>query len=288
MKLNKRIITNLVILVAIVFLITIRINTKDEMIKFISDAINSVLIGILLQKIIDYINEYNIKLFIQRMLYYNKNIRVSFAYLYRIKIDGVYFLVKGSKIKKFQPVGGVYQYFDSAKSSIDGLFESTDKMKENTEHNQNDIRGYVKGKNLKKFISWFESRKNREVNCNREFIEELISTNILDEKTFAHLNYRYIGSHHKGIFKTDRQGYEYEYLIADIYELIPTDEQKEIFKELKKEFDKEINVDTLPYCFASKSEIKAKRLNKTDNLNHTDNIANHSYKILEEVENELQ
>ena len=287
MNFSKKNVANIIVVLIIIVSFIIRINNNNENVKYICDAICLGLFGILIEKFINYIYEYNFKLLVQSIIYRNKMIRVSFAYLFRIKIDGVYFLVKGSKIRKFQPVGGVYQYFDSGKAELDYIFESSEKMKENSQDNQNDIRGYVRGKNLKKFIKWFESRKNREVTCDREFIEELVLTGIVERKFFEYLKYRYIGSHHKGIFKTERPGYEYEYLIADIYEFIPTDDQVEQFRNLKKIFDNERKIDTLDYAFATKEEIKSRRFNKTDSDNYTENITNHSFKILEEVEYEL-
>lgn len=285
---NNKFTINITLIILVIILVIIRIKYDEETVKFFADACSLGLFGILLQRVLDYIYECNPKLFFQSIIYWNKPIRVSFAYLFRIKIDGLYFLVKGNKVQKFQPVGGVYQYYESAKSDIDGIFISSDKMKEHSSDNQNDIRGYVKGKNLIKFISWFESRKNREINCNREFIEELIATSILDVETFKHLEYRFIGTYHDGIFKTDRKGYEHEYVIAEIYELILNNKQKIKFQKLKNIFDKETEIDKLSYTFATKNEIESKRLNKTNYSNHTDNITNHSFKILEEVEDELQ
>lgn len=41
-------------------------------------------------------------------------IRISFAYLFRIMIDGKYFLIKNARgTGKFQPVGGVYKMYDA-------------------------------------------------------------------------------------------------------------------------------------------------------------------------------
>lgn len=41
-------------------------------------------------------------------------IRISFAYLYRIKVGDKYMLVQNSRnTKKYQPVGGVYKLLDS-------------------------------------------------------------------------------------------------------------------------------------------------------------------------------
>lgn len=42
-----------------------------------------------------------------------KQIRFSCAYLFRIKVDGRYFLVRDEQRRNhFQPVGGVYKYLD--------------------------------------------------------------------------------------------------------------------------------------------------------------------------------
>ena len=54
-------------------------------------------------------NYKRIWLFIQSVIHYNKDIRFSISYLYRIKIDDKYLLIKGSKIEQLQPVGGVYK-----------------------------------------------------------------------------------------------------------------------------------------------------------------------------------
>ena len=46
-------------------------------------------------------------------------IRISFAYLFRIKVGDKYFLVKnGRGTQKFQPVGGAYKYQDSERKVL--------------------------------------------------------------------------------------------------------------------------------------------------------------------------
>ena len=48
-----------------------------------------------------------------KMINKNTKIRISFSYLFRIKIQGKYFLVKNARgTGKYQPVGGVYKYKD--------------------------------------------------------------------------------------------------------------------------------------------------------------------------------
>lgn len=269
---NKIWVDVLFVLVGIVCLIVGILNQYELL-----SSIGFTIMGIFIDKFYFYLKEYNIKLFFQRIIYRNKNIRVSFAYLFRIKVDGKYFLIKGEKIKKFQPVGGVYQFYDSIDGNIKKIFSSDDEMKEGVLINQNDIRGYVKGKNLKKFINWFDSFKDREISCEREFREEL--KDIIDLEKFDTIKYRYLGSHRIGIFKSIN--YSYEYLIHDIYEVNLTDVQKKEFLKLENNSNS-----GKKYCFAGNEEI-IKCYVKKDN-DFTDNIANHTYKILEEKEYELQ
>jgi hypothetical protein len=39
-------------------------------------------------------------------------IRISFAYLYRIKVDDRYFLILNNRSEKYQPVGGAYKFYE--------------------------------------------------------------------------------------------------------------------------------------------------------------------------------
>lgn len=45
-------------------------------------------------------------------------IRISFAYLFRIKVDGKYFLVQNSRTKKYQPVGGAYKFTEQEEAYL--------------------------------------------------------------------------------------------------------------------------------------------------------------------------
>ena len=50
-------------------------------------------------------------------------VRISFAYLFRIKIEDKYFLIKNERnTNKFQPVGGVYKLKESEKIALKNLF----------------------------------------------------------------------------------------------------------------------------------------------------------------------
>ena len=116
-------------------------------------------------------------LWVQSVVHYNKDIRFSISYLYKIKIDDKYLLIRGNKIEQFQPVGGVYKVYNSFSSierELNIVFDNKRGFYE-----KNDLRFLTKGKNVSEVLKWFDSRKNREVSAYREFYEELISPKIL-------------------------------------------------------------------------------------------------------------
>lgn len=80
-------------------------------------------------------------------------------------------MIKGGRIDQYQPIGGVYKYFSSFKYMKEKL-KITDEQ-EPSFYEDNDLRIRTKGKYIIKFINWFDTRKNREVAVNREFIEEI-------------------------------------------------------------------------------------------------------------------
>ena len=59
-------------------------------------------------------NRRRIKIWSQSLIRWNKDIRLSCAYLFQIKqTNGRYLLIKGRRIDQYQPIGGVYKYHDS-------------------------------------------------------------------------------------------------------------------------------------------------------------------------------
>lgn len=85
-------------------------------------------------------------------------------------------MVRGNRIKRqYQPVGGVYKYYDEARPALERLeFKPNIKMGNTDE--TDDLRIWIKGKYLLKFMDWFMSMENREYDPCREFKEELIDT----------------------------------------------------------------------------------------------------------------
>ena len=207
-------------------------------------------------------------------------IRISFAYLFRIKIDGKYLLVlNGRGTGKYQPVGGAYKTTEKEKIFLkEKFFLAEDEKIPVDISSKNDYRMFVPANRLKAFVRRFDKTKDREFvdNLKREFCEELIDTGILD---FEKISYRYCGRHFTPI-EFSRHFQCYELLLADVVELIPTKEQEEKLRKLMTNTDKK-------YCFASADEIKhCGIVQGTDKLKEI--IGDHSLKILEETEKDLK
>jgi hypothetical protein len=164
-------------------------------------------------------------LFLSKIRYRNKLIRFSISYLYKIKVDDKYLLVKGKRIQnQFQPVGGVYKRHSESKAELNAMGVLDDNSMPIDGESRGDLRIRLPGKKAVALIKWFNAEKGREVSPFREFCEELILTDILDKTKFHYIDYSFVGRIEKGIrFSNHFQCYEY--LIADIVELRPTGEQ---------------------------------------------------------------
>lgn len=170
--------------------------------------------------------------------YRKQKIRFSISYLFRIKVPSTnsYLLVMNRKIpNQLQPVGGAYKRYGD-----DSLFESWGYQPDKKSNglgtdsiSENDLRFFVSGKNVIKVIKWFESGKERECSGNREFTEELIDTKILDKTTFEKIFYKHLSRHSSHLRWSDYHKC-YEVLIYDIFELLPTNQQKEALVELAR------------------------------------------------------
>lgn len=235
----------------------------------------SAILGHLLTKFFEFLEDLDILFLIQVLLNSKENIRVSFAYLFRIQVDGTYFLIRGNKKKKFQPVGGVFQKYEGSKAILRDIFQEDDEMKTG---NEKDLRGRVYGRDLKKFINWFKSRQDREITCNREFNEELIKTGILDKRIFEEITYSYVGTHKTKIFTTENYGKEF--LLAEIYDLELDDEKKKEFLKLKEKYDSSKDNSKLQYAFVTEKEIRQRYTNKRKKGDFDLDINNHTFKIL--------
>ena len=192
----------------------------------IAGAIVSMLVGVIVTGIFGNLKQ--IKTAIYALVYSNTDFRVSIAYLFRIKIDNTYLLIKGNKIEQLQPVGGVYKFYDSFKNTFDSL--ELRSVHESAFYEKNDLRIYVRGKFLNKFLKWFETSKNRECTVDREFREELIETNYIDHSIMKDVKFEFLrrvneGVHYSPHFKCK------EILIFDIYDVILNEESENKIKQ---------------------------------------------------------
>lgn len=168
-----------------------------------------------------------------RILYRNQDIRISIAYLYRIQVDDLYLLVKSRTRNYYQPVGGCYKTLPGSEKVFEKLGVKPDRKFE-TEKGiaKNDLRVYVKGKNVIEFLEWFDSKEDREISPWREFCEELIAEDILPWKQFRFIDYKFKGQVKSPIIELDSGGKGI--FLFDIYDLVINDEQRPILQQLKE------------------------------------------------------
>ena len=202
----------------------------------IVSTLSSSLLGAVISVVFEEMNFYNqgINLWIQQIKYRDKDIRLSFSYLYRIQVNGKYLLIKGNRLKsQIQPIGGVYKYYKEARPFLEGIKFRPD-IKMNNFDETNDLRINIKGKYLLRFMNWFLSMKDREYDPYREFKEELIDTGLLPENDFKQLIYRKIFVHNKGLTFSNYNNC-IEFIYADIFDLDLTDKQiAAIIKSVKE------------------------------------------------------
>lgn len=168
-----------------------------------------------------------------RIFYHSQDIRLSIAYLYRIKVDNEYLLVKSRTRQYYQPIGGCYKTLPGSKKVFEDLDVKPDRIVE-TEKGiaKNDLRVRVKGKNVIEFLKWFDSKKDREISPWREFCEELISENILPWEQFRFIDYEFKKKIQSPIINLEIGGKGI--FVFEIYDLLINDEQLPFLKKLKE------------------------------------------------------
>lgn len=202
---------------------------KDSSYSDLAINILAAAVVVFIEKVIDNFNKIWLWI-VTHSFYYNKKIRMSISYLFRIKVEGKYLLVKGKRIQnQYQPVGGVFKRYKESFYALENLKVTDDSNIPIDDKSMDDLRVKLPAQNVIAFLNWYDSQLGREVSPQREFSEELISPGILTHKTFPYLNYLHIRRHRTRIrysshFKC------YEILIAEIFELKPNEEQ---IKELK-------------------------------------------------------
>lgn len=206
-------------------------------------------------------------------------IRISFAYLYRIKIGNKYLLVKNERgTGKYQPVGGVYKLLGNEKLELRNRYQVKDDNKIPLDRSsRDDYRLRLENRYLRKFVKRFDCKAEREqiYNLSREFREELIEKGII---SWSKITYRFCGRHMTELHFGDHFQC-YELLLADVVELVPTPEQEADLERLVKQ-QSDI------YRFATADEITSLGVD-TDSGDLRENIADHTLKIIQENEGQL-
>ncbi len=202
----------------------------------------------------------------------NTMIRISFAYLYRIKVDNKFFLVKSKKTKLYQPVGGAYKCNEEEREYLTNNFFVEDDVKGTpSDSRKNDYRMCVPNKYLRKFVKRFNTTNGREQynSLTREFKEELFDTGILSQDDFEFLEYTFVGRNMSDVHYSEVCGH-YELLIADILDVKLSEKQVQIFRNLNGNDD---------WCLLANNDLILKHGIDVDNP-YKETIANHSQKIL--------
>lgn len=206
-------------------------------------------------------------------------IRISFAYLYRIKIGNKYLLVKNERgTGKYQPVGGVYKLLGNEKLELRNRYQVKDDNKIPLDRSsRDDYRLRLENRYLRKFVKRFDRKAEREqiYNLSREFKEELIEKGTI---SWSQITYRFCGRHMTELHFGDHFQC-YELLLADVVELVPTPEQEADLERLVKQ-QSDI------YRFATADEITSLGVD-TASGDLRENIADHTLKIIQENEGQL-
>jgi hypothetical protein len=164
--------------------------------------------------------------------YANQSVRLSVSYLFRIKVDNSYLLIRGRRWPQFQPVGGVYKYIEGAKGFLSDIGTRPDDLVRADDVSLNDLRIRIPGHKILAFVRWFESGRSRETAAWREFYEELIKPGLLSLEDFPFVVTDFIRRDIRRMrFSTHARSREL--LIADIYEVMPTQEQLAALRNLK-------------------------------------------------------
>ena len=206
-------------------------------------------------------------------------IRISFAYLFRIKVGNKYLLVRNNRgTGKYQPVGGVYQFKRGEKNELKKLYNVMDDNKIPIDKSsRDDYRLRMENKHLREFVKRFDGKARRERidNLGREFREELVETGIVN---WARIKYRVCGRYMTEL-RFSEHFQLYELLLADVVELLPTAEQEDDLRKL-------IQCQSEAYYFATEEEIKSLGLDAaTGKLKEF--IGDHTQQILQENEGKL-
>ena len=152
LKLKK--IIRLVLLVGIVAFAATIASRFNSIMSQMCAMVLSAICGCLIAPIGEFIDTkgQGIKVWYQSQVKYrNKDVYLSFAYLYKIEIDGKFLFIRGNRLKdRYQPIGGVYKYYEEAKDFLRSI-QALPSVKMQNEEDSDDLRLTIKGKHYLAF-----------------------------------------------------------------------------------------------------------------------------------------
>jgi len=216
--------TKTALLIGCVFVIAF---LKDPVVNVLAQIFAGVFGTMVFQAVVD--NRHYLK-FLPRLaaiMVQGGKLRISFAALIRIKLGSTYLLVKSDRTGKWQPVGGVYRFFDKGKISdlklkSDIGFSNVDpdefRLTLSSEHIFNSL----------KLVDWFESRLGREISPHREYQEELVDTGILTDLRLKSPALEF--THRERFLSYSKHFRVWELKIFEIFELKLSTEQEALLR----------------------------------------------------------
>lgn len=202
-------------------------------------------------------------------------IRCSMSGLVRVRCGSKYLLVNSERRPgMFQPIGGVFKWRKSAEPFLTEIGAEPDNNIVVDHDSIHDLRVNVPKKNLKKFLSWYMSRRGRETSPEREFREETLTEGLLPVSEFAHIHLEFFRTRVEGLRISPAFGC-WELLVADIFDLESTEQQE---KALLHHQQTQPQGNSLIWA----SEDQIRRRGWTPNVGRQDmNISDHSLWLLE-------
>lgn len=160
------------------------------------------------------------------LIYHNKELRVSMAAILKISREGYYILIRNiHRPEVFGPFGGVYKFYESSSVELNQCnFRPQTPNDKLPGIMKNDLRGFIPCKDFAKFMRWFNSGKDRELDClTRELKEELRQIGLKEVSEKVEIpKFRLIRTVQEG--PNVVPGYSYlQFRLINVYEFISDD-----------------------------------------------------------------
>lgn len=163
-------------------------------------------------------------------IYRWRQLRLSMAAIIRIEDNGRYLLVRNQhRPESFGPFGGVYKVYPTAKLVDKFEFQPQIRQPPYDKSLENDLRGMIPARNFHRFMKWFQSNIDRELQpISRELSEELEDVGIdITELGIERLQIQLVRRVHMNIQRI--RGVNYlQFRHIDVYELNAADEHSKL------------------------------------------------------------